>query len=206
MKRVRTWTPAVLSLGLAACAASPAAPAAEAPAAEASRGELEKASRVEQALLVSELMTLGFREGFRHALAARPDGEQITQCFVGKMAPVAVEFAARSVWEACTAEQLNRGARLASAPVFAEVHRYIRGHLDSLAPDAKATGKRVDEELLLLAAARLGLPAAEQAKVADFVAWHQGIAEKQSAAMKAGAAALKVTGVRVGKECVAAPR
>jgi hypothetical protein len=210
MTRRRGCAPAVLSLGLVACAASaPMAPVGvpqghgDVPRAEAPLSDMDKASRIEHAFLISERMMLGMREGIARRMAALADASRLTECIVGRMAPVTSDFAAQAVKDASTTEQLDRGVLLASGPFLAVVHRYALANLESLTAEGKASGRAVDEYLLSAAASRLGLPAGEQAAVAELVAWHQEIGKKQSVAMRSATPAYTATAARVGRECAA---
>jgi len=172
-----------------------------APRTKAPQGDLEKARLIEHALLMSDLFGIGFLRGLGGTLAGRKDASRILDCLRSKIEVVASDAFALAIKNASTPEQLERGARLASVPAFANVRRYVLANSESLEREAEASGRRVDDYLLTTAAARLKLPAGAKASVTDFVAWNKEIRPKFNAGLMSTIQTLMAAGGSAAEGC-----
>lgn len=132
----------------------------------------ENTDAIDDALLMTKFTVLGVKLGVeRQVGAALPQAQ--AECLDAELAPLARRHYRDSMRAALSPAQIEQGARLASAPVFADVNRYILAHQQSLREEGKNVEGDFAHYLLATAAVRTAQPPQAQEQIRAFVAWHE---------------------------------
>lgn len=136
----------------------------------------EKARRIEQTLLMSDLLVSGYIVGLKNTMAMRAMlDNKVEACIKRKGGRVISHAFTTAIVETLSESEINDGFHKSENLVFEKANAYILDNIEFLSREYAASDKKsyASDFFLLTASEQLGLSDLENQSILEFVSWRQ---------------------------------